>query len=406
MVPNWSDGASMSSKGRRKHERQLEREVRGWQEKEEAEKRRLEQKRMDEEWAIHEYVRRGDVEGGRVIGSGGSAVKEGMLALLRKKKEEDKKSNMLLNDKQDVPAVFGFIDKESEGDTSMSHLMTLSGEVSVYDIPDGKEQSVRLQSQSDFATVVVLLDVAKLTSCIQEGTTTGICIQYTIQSAGLAQIGWIRSPDPKSLDSPHFLPNSDTGDGVGDDAASFGYDGSRGMKFHNGKEESYGKDQIWKTGDTLTCWCRLSDKHIIEIGYALNDVELGVAFSFDGSIDDLCIYFPAVSLNLGEVVDMQLGLISAVEGCINVSSLIATANENTKSANIEEGSCSPPKKKAREDINLKPSSADNTSKPANKSLDDVTTPFDLDSCKSIDELMAMDQTKLKNILLSMGVKCG
>jgi hypothetical protein len=178
------------------------------------------------------------------------------------------------------------------------------------------------------------------------------------------------------------------------------------MKFHNGKEESYGKDQSWKTGDKLVCWCRLSDKHILEIGYALNDVELGVAFSFDGSIDDLCIYFPAVSLNLGEVVDMQLGLISAVEGCINVSSLIATANENTKSANIEEGSCSPPKKKAREDINLKPSSADNTSKPANKSLDDVTTPFDLDSCKSIDELMAMDQTKLKNILLSMGVKCG
>jgi hypothetical protein len=36
MVPNWSEGTFMSGKGRRKHERQLEREVREWQSKEES----------------------------------------------------------------------------------------------------------------------------------------------------------------------------------------------------------------------------------------------------------------------------------------------------------------------------------------------------------------------------------
>jgi hypothetical protein len=94
--------------------------------------------------------------------------------------------------------------------------MTLAGEVSVYDIPNTKQQqSLRLQSQSDFATEVVLLDKSKPTPC------KGIYIEYTIQLAGLAQIGWIHAPD-SNLECA-FLPNSDTGDGVGDDAASYSF---------------------------------------------------------------------------------------------------------------------------------------------------------------------------------------
>ena len=56
-------------------------------------------------------------------------------------------------------------------------------------------------------------------------------------------------------DSPRFLANSHTSDGVGDDAVPFGYDGSRGQKFHNGKENyeeiPYGPSGSWKTGDSL-----------------------------------------------------------------------------------------------------------------------------------------------------------
>lgn len=408
MVPNWSDGASMSNKGRRRHDRQLEREVRGWKEREEREKRAKEQKRMDEEWAINEYVRRGEVESERI---GSADVKEGMLALLRKRKEEKMGSSKQQVKSDDVVKQEDAFtsDKESQN-TISSHLMTLSGEVSVYDIPDSKQQAVRLQSQSDFATIVVLLDSNKLASCIEDGKS-GIYMEFTIQSAGLAQIGWIRSPDPKCDDSPQFLPNSDTGDGVGDDAASFGYDGSRGMKFHGGKEEPYGQGHQWTTGDILGCWCRLVDNKRMEIGYALNGKDVGVAFSLPADINDLSRYFPAVSLNLGEVVDMKFEPAEVKEGCIDASSLVATEDELSDSNDTgtkadDTNSSSPPKKKAREDADLK-QRCTHGAKPdlKNENSEDLT-PFDLNSCKSVDELLAMDQTKLKNILLSMGVKCG
>jgi hypothetical protein len=243
---------------------------------------------------------------------------------------------------------------------------------------------------------------------------TGIYAEYTIQSAGLAQIGWICSPDPQADDSQRFLPNSDTGDGVGDDAASYGYDGSRGLKFHDGKELPYGQDQQWKSGDTLGCWCRLDEsKQSIEIGYKLNSVDLGVAFSLHASSGDLSRYFPAVSLNLSEVVDVQFGSGLAHEGCISVSDLVAIEDCNssfTKDteaivSEIDQDSGSPPKKKARDDKDQKQNST--ALYVANKSeMSEDLISFDLNSCNSIDELVKMDHTKLKNILLSMGVKCG
>ena len=336
--------------------------------------------------------------------------------MLRKRKEEKMgmASKGLVKSDVEQDAVKSFASADKDEDTSVSHLMTLSGEVSVFDIPNKQQSVVRLQSQSDFATVVTLLDTDKLASCIQDDNKSGIYIEYTIQSGGLAQIGWIRSPDPNDDDSPRFLPNSDTGDGVGDDSASFGYDGSRGMKFHNGKEESYGNcEQLWKTGDVLGCWCKLAAGEQIEIGYTLNGKELGVAFSLSATSDDLSRYFPAVSLNLGEVVDIKFRSNAVKEGCIDVSSLIMSEDDRSSSNNdiaakeVDEDSGSPPKKKAREDADQKQCSTEQESKPASKTEDaDDQTPFDLDSCKSVDELLEMDPTKLKNILLSMGVKCG
>jgi len=172
-----------------------------------------------------------------------------------------------------------------EDNTSPLHLMTLAGEVSVYDIPNTKQQqSLRLQSQSDFATAVVLLDKSKLTPC------KGIYIEYTIQSAGLAQIGWIRAPDSNSECA--FLPNSDTGDGVGDDAASYGYDGSCGLKFHNGEEVCYGDGYRWKSGDVLGCWCKFLDEEAatVQIGYTLNGSDLGAAYSFYAARDGFVFF--------------------------------------------------------------------------------------------------------------------
>jgi hypothetical protein len=414
MVPNWSEGAFMSGKGRRKHERQLEREVRGWQSKEERARKAKEDKRMEEEWVVEEYVRRGEVEGARVRSGD---VKEGILKELRRNKEERlREKRGQLDDVaagKEAAASLATSEDLEEDNTSPSHLMTLSGEVSVYDTPNTKQQqSFRLHSQSDFATVVVLLDKSKLTSC------KGIYIEYTIQSAGLAQIGWIRAP---SNSESTFLPNSDTGDGVGDDAASYGYDGSRGLKFHDGEEVLYGDDCRWKSGDVLGCWCKFSDEKetTVQIGYTLNGSDLGVAFSSYIAAGSGFGFFPAVSANLGEVVDMNFGpnfSFQVQKGCIEACHLITnkvgcsdsdketgidSGADRTETAAPEEGTNSPPKKKPREAKTESDKPATDQSAITGNKVD-----FDLNSCKSVDDILAMDSVEIRNILRSMGVKCG
>jgi len=376
-------------------------------------------------------------------------------------------------------------------------LMTISGEISVFDVhksngsvndsnevnsklkaEDGavKPAKLRIQSQSEFATAVVLLDAAKLSRLIntnsetskdthtKTSTNSGLYLEYEIKTGGLAQIGWIRapssSPPPSSTDdlNVQFLPNSDTGDGVGDDSASYGYDGSRGLKFHGGVESPYGnpfesnvngrgdggdpEPTEWRAGDVLGCWCifhyeqesnRGGKKKSMEIGYSLNGISLGSAFTLDLDVSDDFALYPALSLNLGEVLDVNVGpdfTFDVKEACVGVSECIkmdmgrydgdvedleSDAGEdetNDEDAKAEEGdesksfedNVSPPRKKQREEGGGDDEKVDNltikkASKPAAK-------PFDLNICQSVDELKSLGADELKRILLSMGLKCG
>ena len=452
MVPSWSDAASFSNKGKRKIERQYEREVRQWQSKEDRMKHAREQKRLDEEWAVMEYVRRGEEEGKRVMGGNGDvgkeSVKEGILAHLRKKKLEqqlkndgEKKSELDKGTAASASASVennpaGFLDDTNGENSLAANLMTLSGEMSVFDVLDNnnnkasstEDQSstkLRIQSQSDFATAVVLLNADKLK---EMSTNNGVYIECTIQTAGLAQIGWIRSPEGSSVT---FLPNSDTGDGVGDDTASYGYDGSRGLKFHGGEEVVYGSPPAWKSGDVLGCWCILTSEKGIEIGYSLNGADLGVAFTVANTGDKFS-YYPAISLNLDEVVDVNVGPHFAhgvKEGCVGGCELVkAEANvdceagkdsndvssENVISKPNVDDDNAPPRKRPREALTsqsetnkeVKPSNIQNSGEQPSKQSEGKEETFDLNKCSSVNELKEMDPDRLKNILLQMGVKCG
>lgn len=429
MVPSWSDGAAFTNKGRRKHERQLEREVRSWQSKEERANRLKEEKKMEQEWAVMEYVRRGEVESARVSADN---VKEGILAHLKKRKlEKQQETSQPINaglistdDKNAKIEQGSMMDKDEN--TSDSSLITLSGEMSVFDVPDteqtGKTQGcnfakqIRIQSQSDFATVGVLLDAAKLKETPNQGTY----IEYTMRTAGLAQIGWIRVPTTsRDDDCEIFLPNSDTGDGVGDDNVSFGYDGSRKLKFTGGRDIPYGTVQgskekelvEWNAGDVLASWCRRSaDGKAIEIGYLLNGKDLGVAFSIATGSDDFG-YYPALSLNLGEVIDINLGpefSNNVKEGCVGVSDL----NKNISGESQEEVEVSSkPAAKPFDDTPLRkkrPRDEDNTTRSLAASAETATVidDFDLNNCSSVQELLKLGSDRLKSILLSMGIKCG
>ncbi|KAL9186257.1 hypothetical protein ACHAXT_005495 [Thalassiosira profunda] len=419
MVPGWSD-AAMTNKGRRKIERQMEREVRGYKSREERARMAKEEKRRDEEWAANEYVKRGEVEGGR-SNMGSEDVKQGILEHFRKRKAE--KEGEVGGEAKAAAASVGdktaaLLENAPESGSLAAHLMTLAGEMSVFDFEQKADKSkakLRMQSQSDFATAVVVLDAEKL----KGAETKGVYVEYTLQTAGLAQIGWIRPP---AEGRKAFLPNSDTGDGVGDDGASFGYDGSRRLKFHDGTEVAYGivsdKPVEWKAGDVLGCYCKLSLDDKIEMGYSLNGTDLGVAFSVLKNADSFG-YYPAVSLNLNEVVDVNVGPDFAFEikdGCVGACDLVktevdaenepagASSKGNDTGNGAKEDATAPPRKRPRE-----PETNQNGKKDEMKtetSEKKTAEAFDLNQCSSVDELMEMNPERLKNILLSMGVKCG
>ena len=526
-IPSWSDMASTSNKGRRKTEKQLEREVRGYQTKEERVRMEQERKRMDRENSVLEYVRRGEKEGERISSSlsssssmGGGAVasvKEEILAHYLKKRKMDGlvrgstssvgklKSGDDGKEEEESASIserLFSVDEQQRGGSMSSYLMTLSGDLSVLEPPPltttmttttttGETMSLRLpppppptlqriQSQSDFATAVVLLDAVKLRDIssggglvCDDGTKKekrgrGVYIEYTIQTAGLAQIGWIRGPSSSSSNGSTvaFLPNSDTGDGVGDDAASYGYDGSRGLLFHGGGEEeetAYGpslEDSSsgivggWKSGDVLGSYMKYSSSSetgtsennlamdserstTIEIGYTLNGLHLGVAFTVPlVAEDDIPNFYPALSLNLDEVVDVNIGPEFAynncmMDGCVGAYEVMSDeavdrapgddtdtelggGNDGLMMAKTGNGKASS-LKRPRADPLVQPSIVEETAMAPTTEQGEMNNPskaaetdppYDLNTCNSIDELKALGPERLKNIMLSMGVKCG
>jgi hypothetical protein len=523
-IPSWSDMASTSNKGRRKTEKQLEREVRGYQTKEERVRMEQERKRMDRENSVLEYVRRGEKEGERIsslsslsMSGAVASVKEEILAHYLKKRKMDGlvrgstssvgklKSGDDGKEEEESASIserLFSVDEQQRGGSMSSYLMTLSGDLSVLEPPPltttmttttttGETMSLRLpppppptlqriQSQSDFATAVVLLDAVKLRDIssggglvCDDGTKKekrgrGVYIEYTIQTAGLAQIGWIRGPSSSSSNGSTvaFLPNSDTGDGVGDDAASYGYDGSRGLLFHGGgkeEEKAYGpslEDSStgivggWKSGDVLGSYMKYSSSSetgtsennlamdsdrssTIEIGYTLNGVDLGVAFTVPlVAEDDIPNFYPALSLNLDEVVDVNIGPEFAynycvMDGCVGAYEVMSDeavdrapgddtdteqggGNDGLMMAKTGNGKASS-SKRPRADPLVQPSIVEETAMAPTTEQGEMNNPskaaetdppYDLNTCNSIDELKALGPERLKNIMLSMGVKCG
>jgi hypothetical protein len=158
--------------------------------------------------------------------------------------------------------------------------------------------TVDVEAQADFPSFTVH-GVDVLSHFISSSQDFGAySYEVEIQSDdGLVQIGWATSS---------FRPNMEDGDGTGDDAFSWGFDGKRRAKFHAGDASEYGR--VWSTGDVVTCIVLLSanaDAVQATFSFCLNGEELGEAFthSFSKS-DDLS---PAVSLENGQALRVNLG---------------------------------------------------------------------------------------------------
>ncbi|KAJ1454568.1 hypothetical protein M885DRAFT_617900 [Pelagophyceae sp. CCMP2097] len=103
-------------------------------------------------------------------------------------------------------------------------------------------------------------------------------------SDGVIQVGWA---------DQDFVGDEVTGDGVGDDAHSWAFDGCRRCAWTGGGSVEYGADRSWKKGDVVGC-CLDADAKTTR--FTLNGDDLGLAFESLGlAMDSLAVDEPAVA---------------------------------------------------------------------------------------------------------------
>eukprot|EP00980_Cylindrotheca_fusiformis_P021408 scaffold8259_cov143-Cylindrotheca_fusiformis.AAC.26 len=269
-------------------------------------------------------------------------------------------------------------------------LCTLSGDIVM---AKGQLASSRqIQSKSDFGTAVLVLDFSPPIK------TAIIYYEVVLVTGGLAQIGWASLVGEQS-----FSPNNDLGDGVGDDDASYGVDGSRSLKFHGGREEPYSLQ--WKKGDRLGC---LFDSQKRVISFTINGEDTGKAFS-----TPFYTLFPALSCNQGQILE----LITAKTDCrffpeadaIAVQDLLCEHHSSSKrqgvlsksKRNSDEFEASDQKGQGKSSALQKPTI------PLRPSEGEIRPePLDLAVYQSAKELELLGLDRLKSALIALQVKCG
>lgn len=218
-----------------------------------------------------------------------------------------------------------------------------------------------------------------------------------LSTDGLMQIGW---------SDRNFLPSQsaqEDGDGVGDCASSWAYDGMRQIVLHSGEEKRYSFGPIsdtfsWQEGDTLGCWLKIaplgddSAEQImrVQMGFVLqgtgpND---GIAFEFTRPLEDCC-FFPAISLEKGESLVVNTQQRPFLFRDIAVA--IPAARAITQTSSTVAAS--------------QPSDGTEGSQIAVTAYAEITD-ADLAAAESVEDLLHFGMDALKNILTRKGVKCG
>ncbi len=436
MVPNWSEagGGAMSSKSRNSIERKLRREVEmlARQSKQEHD----EKMKKKEAWqqSIVSYAKAGEEYAKEQDKKMTNSILEG-LSKRKKRKLADGSSSKLDNSEEAQStnkAAVATDDQDEYGSSflALSSICTLSGDVVIEDGKgDDSEVSMMVQSKSEFATSAILLN-SSLLNCKSSNACTGLYYEVTVKTCGIAQLGWALIPKLndglKHRATEGFNPNSDTGDGVGDDAFSYGFDGSRGLVFHDGKEKKFGKSASggtdytsWKDGDVVGCMYDFGNG---TIQYSINGNNLGVAFNIesrdDSSLSERLLY-PVFSLNESEIIGLNIG--PTFQYCPEHYSAISTLLEKNKddSAKDEKDTAEGKLLASQQDDKAEEQSLLRTGKIATKKkgngkrsteisdkAKEEEEPLNLNEYNSAKELVALGGDRLKNELYSLGCKCG
>jgi len=155
--------------------------------------------------------------------------------------------------------------------------------------------TVEVSGVGDFSTVIV--PGVEIVSDSRDGA-----FYYEVElltCSGVVQVGWCSSAVGST--SSLWAPKTEDGNGVGDDMNSWSFDGSRCLKF-NGESMTYGKK--WGEGDIIGCTLNTAlQPHTVS--FSLNGASLGQAFVI--APNDMLRFYPALSLEAGEVVRVNIG---------------------------------------------------------------------------------------------------
>jgi hypothetical protein len=342
MVPNWSEisgsGGTAHPSFQKKQERIIKRELEEyWRDihKKQEEQQYEKQKRHE---ALQSYLNplseNQEDKMKRAIRAGlkkkcGKSIKEENTDLDHWNEEEEdvetpqKKPKMEQNDEWNNYVTVLSGDVVLDMNCTMQSLGSMKPSAETIDpnsIDTAKQNSdvtlgsmVYLQSKANFSTVCSMLPSTHIMPWMHSiSTFHGSYFEVKIVSEGVAQIGWadVIGVQEESQETPSkFRPSSDSGDGVGDDKYSYGYDGGRGLIFHNGEEQEYGEildDQhvnqsrrLWKQGDVVGCMLNAMG----EIKFSINGIDQGLAFQAPSST----LLCPAISLNQDVIIGLRMG---------------------------------------------------------------------------------------------------
>ena len=353
-VPGWHLQLPAWSEISKKESRTWQRQYRLWKQSKDQQQDKQRHERELRESRVQHYVDQAAQATASVQASLQAALQEGLQQQQQNKRQKREKE----------PPVA---------------LLTLAGDV----VLAANENDVwQIQTKSNFGTFGIVLDTTKLKQDAR------YYWEIRLVTGGLCQVGWATGK---------FAPQSETGDGVGDDAHSYSFDGSRKIALHKSESVAYG--QGWKAGDVLGCLWNRTDG---TLSFSHNGKDLGVAYSIDPGMT----VFPAASCNPDEIVELHLQQSEMAHAPTNatvVGGILATEEVSFSSATGAIKQEIPDAKPAPVE-QPKAAPAEKTAQPDAPPLE--IKPLDLDQFATVQELEALGLDRLKGALMAVGVKCG
>lgn len=252
-LPSWADVSMKREVQKNKRIYYLWRNQMKQKEEQREQQRRLQQKVIDS------YIEVADNLTDQASKSVTDSFKKGyekQMAQKRKRVSNNREKATVRQSSQEAVEFNGSKEKQNKGGLenleeiektdSLSAFVTLSGDIVIgsqqkhSSIPlsnsEKHPERLLLQSKSNFASVGILLDQTKLAANSKQCPKKDLCYYYEVGlvTKGIVQVGWAL------INEGNFCPNSDAGDGVGDDSFSWAIDIRRNLKLHNAINEPYG----------------------------------------------------------------------------------------------------------------------------------------------------------------------